>query len=1109
LLGGLVRRRRLQAGLTQKELARLAGIAVRGLRDIEQGRARPRPLTVQRLADALDLGADDRDVLAGVAASVPPVGPAVSVLGPLSVRRGDAPVDVSAPLRRDLLGLLAVQNHHVVTVAEIVEVLWGDDPPATYPSQIAAIAAALRQCLEPERSSRAPSRVLVRTGPGYRLDLDDAQFDLARFERLVREAADCGDPVEALTAYRRALDLWRGPVLAGAGAGLDQHPVVVSVGRRLVTTTVAFADLALAHGDPGQALPVLHRAVAQHPLHEGLAARLMRVLAGTGEHAAALSVFAGLRDELDRELGIAPGAATIAVRDDLLRRAVPTHLPRDVPAFTGRREEMASLDLLRHDLGEDEGQPPAVCVIGGPPGVGKTALATHWARLNRSHFPDGQLYLDLQGFGPASQVVDPADAIAGLLEALGVPAARQPTLPSARIGHYRTALTGRRVLVVLDNARDAEQVRPLLPGSPGCLVLVTSRSRMSGLVVTEAAHALTLESLTDQEAMDLLARRIGAARIVADRPAAEEIVERCAGLPLALAIVAARALLRPAVALSRIAVELRGHRRLAALAVDAGADARADLSAVFTWSYEALPAEAQRCFRLIGFAPGPTIAVASAAALIDRPDARSLLDHLVHAQLIVERDDDRYVMHDLLRDYAHQFAVATDADGERSAALRRLGDHLVVTADAAVTRAYPERLRVPLPLPAPAGAAPRFDGERQALEWVHAELPNLAAAATHAAEHGPHRTAWLLADILRAYFWAGHGAGQAVVVADAALRSARADEDLLVQAAAGLCLGQAYYRQARYRESVDQLRLAGTLAEEVGWQLGQAEAVSNIGDVLAISGSTDAADRYYRQALDIQERLGLLAGAAGELNSLTVAATLAGDLGQARRHAMRALELARQARSVYEEATALGNLGELDRYTADLDDALDRMRTAIALNEQIDRPVWVAANLDSLAAVHRDRGEFDAALHQAESAHTLIQQLNRPHIEACILNTLGTVALLRGRPGEAADRHRRALALAEQADDHAATGFALLGLGRAEQGEALTTLRRALDLSRAHRYPLLEADVLVALVEHHCRDGRLASDEADAARALHRRTGYLLGARHLGETLRAFVRHDA
>ena len=549
---------------------------------------------------------------------------------------------------------------------------WPEGPPASAVANLRGYASGLRRLFEAAEPGRDR---LIRQGSGYLLLADPPELDLAVFGAHVaagRDAVRAGNAKAAVAHLADGLGLWRGAMLAGLTRGPVLAARCTAVEEERLAVVEDLADAHLALDQPGEAVALLREQVRDHPLRERGHILLIRGLDRLGDVAAALAGYTNARTALADQLGIEPGPDLQELHRAILNREsppetpraavtapaaardtepVPAQLPPDVYGFTGRQLELDRLDAL---LSTPADHPTAVVIsaIAGTAGVGKTATAVHWAHRVSRQFPDGQLYVNLRGFDPAGSPATPAEAVRGFLDALHIPAQRIPADLPAQIGLYRSLLGGRRMLVVLDNARDADQVRPLLPGVPGCLALVTSRNQLVSLVAVEGAHPLPLDLLTPGEARDLLARRLGAGRVAEAPDSVDAIITRCARLPLALAIVAARAATNPNVALDAFAEGLRdAPDQLDALTTG---DAITDVRAVFSWSYQALEPPAARLFRLLGLCPGADIGIATVASLagVTVAEVRPVLAELTRACLLTEQSPGRYAFHDLLRAYA-------------------------------------------------------------------------------------------------------------------------------------------------------------------------------------------------------------------------------------------------------------------------------------------------------------------------------------------------------------------------------------------------------------------------------------------------------------------------
>ncbi|MEU6354995.1 BTAD domain-containing putative transcriptional regulator [Streptomyces sp. NPDC047072] len=653
-------------------------------------------------------------------------------------------------------------------------------------------------------------------------------------------------------------------------------------------------------------------------------------------------------------------------------------LPADLPAFVGREEE---LDRVRALLPADGGAPPAVliCAIGGMGGVGKTALAVHWAHEIADRFPDGQLYINLRGFDPSGTVVTPEEAIRVFLDALGVPPMRLPAGLDAQAALYRSLLHRRRMLVLLDNARDTEQIRPLLPGTPGCLVVVTSRNQLTGLVAGEGAQPLTLGQLNAVEARELLVRRLGAERPDAEPEAVAEIVERCARLPLALAIVAAQAAAQPAFPLAAIAEELREcHGSLDAFA--GGDDLGTDVRAVFSWSYRALSPPAARLFRIIGLHDGVDLSVHGAAALtgITPREARSLLGELSRAHLVVEHFRGRYTRHDLIRVYGAERAAAEEPQESVARADERLLAWYTHTADAAYTHITPSRRRIPLE-PVPEGCSPlEFGTYEEAVRWCETERPNLVCAAHHAAVHGQTAYAWRLPAVLWGFFYLRSHIREWLVMASEGLTAARAGHDARGVAQGLADTAAALRASGRYEEAVDHLREAMTAWRNLGDEDGRAAAVGNLGDVYLQAGMLDKAVEYVRRSLALDRARGDVWGQGIALSNLGDAYQRLGRFDEAVACLEEALTVLREIGNRWVEGVTLDILGRAHGRLGRYGEAVSYFDHALKTHRDVGNRWGEGHTLGNLGDVQLASGERESARSSWEQALELFAEFEHP-----------------------------------------------------------------------------------------------------------------------------------
>jgi tetratricopeptide (TPR) repeat protein/transcriptional regulator with XRE-family HTH domain len=653
---------------------------------------------------------------------------------------------------------------------------------------------------------------------------------------------------------------------------------------------------------------------------------------------------------------------------------VPRQLPAAVADFTGRAAELAALTRMLDEACGDSPGTVVISAIGGTAGVGKTALALRWAHQVAGRFGDGQLYVNLRGFDPSGVPMAAADAVRGFLDALGVPPDRIPARPEAQAGLYRSLLADRRMLIVLDNARDEEQVRPLLPASPASLVIVTSRNQLGGLAAADRARLLSLDVLGQGEAVHMLTARIGAARAAAEPAAAAEIAALCGRLPLALAVAAARAEARPGLPLAAVAAGLRDRAgRLDAL--DAG-EAAGSVRAVFSWSYRQLSTRAARMFRLLGLHPGPDISVPAAASLaaVDESRACHLLAELTRAHLAAELVPGRYALHDLLRAYAADQARDTDGEPDRAAAVTRVLDHYLHTARNGAALMLPSHESIPLTPPSAGTAPEQFTTGEQALAWYEDEHHVLLAAMALAVDWRLDNHAWQISLVMhpilatRGYNaeWAaikrGHMAAaardDAAMVASGARDTAgtlgdyqwipeyfaglaRLYEQLGNRHGQALCLTSlasiAEY-QGQYAEALAYAEQAASLFSGLGDKKGEAELLSWVGWYHALLGDYRQARGLCRQALALNADCGSRHLEGNIWNSLGYTEYHAGDVGEAAACYERALGIFQAVGDRWGEADSLTNLGDIRRAADEPPQAREAWQQALAILDDLQHP---------------------------------------------------------------------------------------------------------------------------------------------------------------------------
>jgi DNA-binding SARP family transcriptional activator len=898
----------------------------------------------------------------------------VRLLGPVDVVEADRTQPVAGLRRKAALAVLGLAAGRWVSTEHLIDVVWDGRPPSTALNALQSHISYLRGVL-------GNRETIVARPPGYLLDLGADATDLQVHTRLVEAAARTDDPAAKVRHLRAALDLWRGrPLVDVAGLSwLDGQADRLDALRLEATQALLEARLALR--EHTRLVPELADLTGQHPYHEQFHRLLMTALYRSGRQAEALAVYQRLRKRLGDELGIDPGAeireleAAILRHDPAILRhdpavdpapattsaqalPVPRQLPAEVAGFTGRVEHLADLDAWL-DL-SDEGRAMVVSAVSGTAGIGKTTLAVHWAHRVAGQFPDGQLYVDLHGFDPTGAPTDPSDALRGFVEALAGPGTSIPTGLPAQAALYRSLLAGKRVLVVLDNARDVEQVRPLLPGTASCLVVVTSRDQLHGLVA-DGANPLVLDLLTLDEARDLLQRRLGKPRVTEEPGAVDDIIDGCSRLPLALAVAAARAAVAPQLPLELLAAELRdSHDALSTLD---GGDAGTDVRAVFSWSYRQLSPDAGRLFRCLGLHPGPDVTAAAAASLAAVPlsRVRPLLAELTRANLVVEHVPGRYTSHDLLRAYAAEQACGGDRDEQRAGILRML-DHYLHTAFTAVRLSEPARDPVAtLAAPQPGAVPEPLADHDGALAWLEAEHRVLVRLIAGQAGAGHDTHAWQLGWAISNFLIRRGTQADYRAVQQAAIAAGERLDDLDVQARARCNLANAYSWQDRFDESADQLRQALELSRRSGNRRLQGDIEYVLGHLAESRGDLDGALGHAERARDLYHADGGRQGYAYALDSVGRRRGLLGHHEQSLAICQKSLALLEELDDRHAQAVVWRSIAFAHRHLGHHDDALDCYRRAIRMHRELADRDSEADSLEQLGDLYESLGDLDAA----------------------------------------------------------------------------------------------------------------------------------------------------
>lgn len=943
-----------------------------------------------------------------------------AILGPLEVTAHGQPVRIGGARVRAVLAMLVLRAGRVTSAEALTEALWpGLDPDrasANLQVRISQLRTALRYAGETER--------VTTTSPGYLLRVSTAEVDSLRFGELVAEARMLlgqGDPRSASARLEDALGLWRGEPLADlADAAWARGEVARLTEARLAALELR-ADARLACGAAGELVVELDALTQAHPLRERLWAQRMLALYRSGRQAEALATYHQVRTRLIDELGIEPGSelrdleARILAQDPALdgqvhgtevilagqaadldltagdlqvprrnaailgsveRRTefgqpVPRQLPAGPRYFAGRAAELKMLDGLIDEASRAPGT-VAISAISGPGGVGKTALALHWAHKVADRFPGGQLYANLRGFEPAATPAPAAHVLSGFLDGFGLPPEAIPASSSAQASLYRSLAVGRRLLIVLDNARDAEQVRPLLPGGGDCLVLVTSRSDLAGLVAAECALPLQLGGLSADEAGQLLTARLGAERLSAEPAAVADLTALCAGLPLALGVAAVRAAARHELPLSVLAAELaQGPGSLDAFETG---DEATSLRAVFSWSYRALPEPAARMFRLLGLHPGPDVGAGAAASLaaITGHEARRLLAVLASESMLAETKPGRYALHDLLRTYAAEQAQQAETAAARRAAVQRMLDHYLHTASRAAFLLRGAGWQNPAAEPEPGVATEPLADKAQAMDWYQAERCVLVAIERMACEAGFDVHGWQLPWAVLPYQSSTCHWQDREVLLRLGLHAARRLADPLALSKMQLAMASQHFRSGAY---------AAALAQ--AW----------------------AASRHFRKTGDLRGQADCHAMQGLSLNRL-------GRLAEAQHHAEQALEMSRATGYRDTEIRALAEIGDLQAKAGNPKLGIEYCRQALALERDADdMAAAVAAALDTMAQIQLQSGDGADAIASYREALSRLRQLGDFYGEAHCLFGLGDANEAVGDRAAARQAWREALSI--------------------------------------------------------------------------------------------------
>lgn len=1037
----------------------------------------------------------------------------------MSVTLGGEPLLGRAPLQRRLLATLLAGSGKVMTVEALAEEMWAGSPPRNARNTVQVYLYRVRRSLGSEHR-------IVRESTGYRIQVSADDFDAKAFEELAAAAGEDrrkGRLERAAERYASALGLWRGePYTDVPSTGMIAAEAQRLSERRSLVHQESL-EIRLDLGSHASVIGELEVLAREHPFRERLTALRAVALYRSGRQAEALQVLRENRRVLREELGIDPGPLLQRVHDAVLHRderlhsvstgsiegdwtappesrielgspaaTTPRELPPDVGGFTGRASELRAFEAAR--LGDEaEGIPPSpIIVISGMAGVGKTSSAIHWARRIADEFPDGQIFSDLRGYS-GLPALRPIEALAAMLRSLGLTDDQIPADADHAAARLRTETANRRMLVLLDNAKSAEQVVPLLPSGPGSLVIVTSRNRLGDLLARHGGVHLTLAPLTTDEAVSLLKSLLRLPRSARD-PEIVDLARRCGHLPLALRIAAANLTDRPQ-GLSEYTDRLSTGDALAALEI--GASPEAAVRATFDRSYVAQSDDARRLFRMLGRAPVVSLPVEALAAVTgsDAETAERAAARLANANMAVRDGSGRLSLHDLLRDYANGLTDVTDPPQEEI--LERLFTWYLETAEAAGERLYPANAR--LSQREPADGPPRFDAPDAAARWLDDERGPLIELARFAAEHGRGSVSWRLADALRAHAWATMDSVDFLALADAALEGARQDRSECGEAVAELCVSTAYAKAREFMKVVDHAERAAELSRRIGWTSGQASAHHNMTLACWLIGRLQAALEHGKAALEINRQQGRLRGQSVNLGALSSVYGSLGDLRRKVRLRREGLGIADRIGDARLRKSHLCGILSASVELGDMETAEHCMDQAMRIETGSGKGTFTPVEAGSLAELYAGLGKHQDALPYAEAVARVGKASGDRRHEADGLVAMAFSLNLLGRHSEAVDAVDRALRSVR--DDLRGTeisalierGVGLIGLGRFEAG--LADAESALGMARDCGYRVSEGLALDVLAEASLRlgDTGRARGHAEQAEELLRPVGHRAG----------------
>ncbi|MBD9725907.1 BTAD domain-containing putative transcriptional regulator [Streptomyces caniscabiei] len=974
-----------------------------------------------------------------------------NVLGPLEVWVGTERLRFGGLIQERILVALLLETDTTLPVTRLVEAAWVEAPPATASHQVRKAVADLRRRLP------GGGEILVTDGPGYRAAVSPDQLDLSMFHGLLAKARDVaaiGNTAEVARALGEAVALWRGPVLGGSASPVIEATSAALEERQAGAIEQLF-DIRLARGEAAELVSDLREIVAKYPLREAMRGQLMLALHRSERQAEALAEYSKVRELLVEELGIDPGPSLTKLYEDILRespelaapwssRSAPTEtpaavdspctLPYDISDFSGRECQLNEI-LDRARQSGDAGT--HIIAIDGMGGSGKTSLAVRAAHRLADSFPDGQLYIDLRGYSPGQQPMSPVSALGTLLRVLGLPDDRIPEDLAGRTAQWRTALAGKRLLILLDNTSDATDVRPLLPTEPGCLVVLTTRARLIDL---DGAHWLSLGVMTPEESLTLIRETLGERRVAAESAAAAELARLCDYLPLALRIATARLGKRFRWTVQYMVDRLRDETRR----LDELSTGERSVAATLRLSYQALGKENRVAFRTLALHPGGGVDVYAAGALLGTSPrhGEEVLELLLDVHLVEQPEIGRYAFHDLVSSFARGLHSSDPASTDEAAVERLLSHYLTVT-EAACRILFPGRRNIPTGISDSSFEHPPIKTAQQAQAWFAREQNTLLSAITLAVRHRYDRHAVCLARNVIFHLNACGLLDEFEMLAGTAVTAARrlGDDALLGVSLANL--GVAYWELGKFAEGIEVAQGGRSLAERLGDRGTEAHSDSTLGLYNSLLGRFPEALAHLERAIAQERQMGL---SRAESESLTILSTLYEQWGRyedAADAAKRAVELSQQLGQHENKLVALVDLGfayaGLGRYT-DADAALAQARE---LCDDTRQAGIVAMALALSAEIAYHLGEQEQSADYVRASLDRITSSVSPLRSVKVKNMIGRVLHKHGNHRRALDLHKQARELASRLRYRIEEAYAHLGMARATQalGDATTAAR--------------------------------------------------------------------